>query len=184
VLTFSRLPAGLSCITHGTNHPIAFPKQLGFKKSLVYGKKSALRDPSQLNIACSLISVIALLDCAMRIYSNYPCRMTLAELENDLPCKETIFSSRHPFMQDDSIFAPRITVSEAFSLLFQRKSKLAVSSTSTASDQSGNQEDLVDSEDASTKCDLTVFDLFILIHCEEAYPPPYSLTYKYQNKSR
>jgi hypothetical protein len=110
------------------------------------------------------ISVIALLDCAMRMYSNYPCRITLAELDNDLPCKEAIFSSRHPFMQDESVFAPRLTTSQAFALLFDGKSKLANSATASVhSLQENGSEADPQSEDAN--CDLTIFDLFILIHC-------------------
>ncbi|EXJ53618.1 uncharacterized protein A1O5_13185 [Cladophialophora psammophila CBS 110553] len=107
------------------------------------------------------ISVIALLDCAMRIYSNYPCRITLAELDNDLPCKEAIFSSRHPFMQDDSIFAPRLTMSQAFALLFDGKAKGADSTTASQADLS---EIGASSGETEGSCDLTIFDLFILIH--------------------
>ncbi|OAP55201.1 hypothetical protein AYL99_10901 [Fonsecaea erecta] len=107
------------------------------------------------------ISVIALLDCAMRIYSNYPCRITLGELDNDLPCKEAIFSSRHPFMQDDSIFAPRLTMSQAFALLFDGKAKTSDSTTASQTDPSENGTSL---EETDGSCDLTIFDLFILIH--------------------
>ena len=111
------------------------------------------------------ISVIALLDCAMRIYSNYPCRITLAELDNDLPCKEAIFSSQHPFMQDESVFASRLTMSQAFALLFDGKSNLldsrAASVHSSQPDEAGAL-----TEEADTDCDLTIFDLFILIHCK------------------
>ena len=113
------------------------------------------------------ISVIALLDCAMRIYSNYPCRITLAELDNHLPCKEAIFSSRHPFMQDESVFAPRLTTSQAFALLFDGKAKLP---NSTAASVHSSQADASEAaallEDAENGCDLTIFDLFILIHCK------------------
>jgi hypothetical protein len=103
------------------------------------------------------ISAIALLDTAMRIYSNYPCRITLAELDNDLPCKEATFSSRHPFMQDESVFASRITISQAFALLFNGKAKVDSAVVSVHSGEVSEQ-----AED----CDLTIFDLFILIHCE------------------
>ncbi|OCT46104.1 putative C2H2 finger domain protein (Zms1) [Cladophialophora carrionii] len=113
------------------------------------------------------ISVIALLDCAMRIYSNYPCRITLAELDNDLPCKEAIFSSRHPFMQDESIFAPRLTMSQCFALLFDGKAKLPNSTApSVLSSQADASEAEALLEGADTNCELTIFDLFILIHCK------------------
>ncbi|ETI26659.1 hypothetical protein G647_10319 [Cladophialophora carrionii CBS 160.54] len=111
------------------------------------------------------ISAIALLDCAMRIYSNYPCRITLAELDNDLPCKEAIFSSRHPFMQDESIFAPRLTMPQCFALLFDGKAKLPNSTApSVLSSQADASEAEAPLEGADTSCDLTIFDLFILIH--------------------
>ncbi|KIW71771.1 hypothetical protein PV04_00008 [Phialophora macrospora] len=111
------------------------------------------------------ISAIALLDCAMRIYSNYPCRITLAELDNDLPCKEAIFSSRHPFMQDESIFAPRLTMSQSFALLFDGKAKLPKSiAPSVLSSQADASEVEAPLEEPDLNCDLTIFDLFILIH--------------------
>ncbi|OAL34557.1 hypothetical protein AYO20_06187 [Fonsecaea nubica] len=109
------------------------------------------------------ISVIALLDCAMRIYSNYPCRITLGELDNDLPCKEAIFSSRHPFMQDDSIFAPRLTMSQAFALLFDGKARTSDSAKESMLD-AGESENGTTLEETEGNCNLTIFDLFILIH--------------------
>ncbi|KIX06759.1 uncharacterized protein Z518_04735 [Rhinocladiella mackenziei CBS 650.93] len=122
------------------------------------------------------LAVIALLDCAMRIYSNYPCRLTLAELDTDLPCKEAIFSSRHPFMQDESIFAPRLTISQAFAMLFEGKAPTAASNTSSslslssalvrvgvdAAEDPSHEPTTTMAEDLN--CDMTVFDLFILIH--------------------
>lgn len=114
-------------------------------------------------------AMIGLIDCAMRIYTNYPCRLVLAELEVDLPCKEAIFASQHPFMQDESIFAPRLTISQAFALLFDKSSPPSLSTAQTsvidpklstaATSTSQNLTNLFD-------CDLTVFNLFILIHCK------------------
>lgn len=112
------------------------------------------------------MSVIALLDCAMRIYSNFPCRLLLAELQNDLPCKEAIFSSRHPFMQDESIFATRLSICQAFSLLFEGKGKANESAESENSSQADSAGSMMLPDDPDSKCDLTVFDLFILIHCK------------------
>ena len=114
------------------------------------------------------MAAILLLDCAMRIYSNYPCQITIAELDNDLPCKEAIFSSQHPFMQDESIFASRLTISKAFALLFDGKSKPP--SSSAASVQSAQaDESRAPSEAADSDHDLTMFDLFILIHREHMH---------------
>lgn len=114
-------------------------------------------------------AMIGLIDCAMRIYTNYPCRLALAELEVDLPCKEAIFASQHPFMQDESIFAPRLTISQAFALLFDKLSPPPLSTaptsvvdpklSSAAAATSQSLNNLFD-------CDLTVFNLFILIHCK------------------
>lgn len=112
------------------------------------------------------ISVIALLDCAMRIYSNYPCRITLAELDNDLPCKEAIFSSRHPFMQDESVFASRLTMSQAFALLFDGKSKLSTSTAASVTSLQADELEAGPSDGADAAYDLTIYDLFILIHCK------------------
>ena len=129
----------------------------------------------QKEVKIRTISVIALLDCAMRIYSNYPCRITLAELDNDLPCKEAIFSSRHPFMQDEAVFAPRYTTSQAFALLFDGKVRVGGPGSvagSVASEQAdGSAEEMAADAEGGGGGDLTMFDLFILIHCELSSPP-------------
>jgi hypothetical protein len=108
------------------------------------------------------MSVIALLDCAMRIYTNHPCRLILVELDSDLPCKESIFNSDHPFMEDGNIFAPRLTISKAFALLFQGNAKRSLSIVKKSSEEP----DAEDDSSSTTLGDLTKFDLFILIHCE------------------
>ncbi|KAJ4547882.1 hypothetical protein HRR80_008375 [Exophiala dermatitidis] len=124
-------------------------------------------------------AMIGLIDCAMRIYTNYPCRLALAELEVDLPCKEAIFASQHPFMQDESIFAPRLTISQAFALLFDKLSPPPLSTaptsvvdpklSSAAAATSQSLNNLFD-------CDLTVFNLFILIHYLYLYIHSYIMT--------
>jgi len=112
------------------------------------------------------IASIALLDCAGRIYSNFPCRMAPAEFDTDLPCKESIFSSRHPFMQDELIFAPRLTISQAFGQLFEGKARTSSAglSSSMALVNSNFAETPPQLGDKDNSCDLTPFDLFILIH--------------------
>src|SRR3954466_15597961 len=107
------------------------------------------------------MSVIALLDCAMRIYTNHPCRLILVELGSDLPCKESIFSSDHPFMEDGNIFAPRLTISKAFALLFQGNVKRSLSIVKKSSEEPESE----DGPSSTSLGDLTKFDLFILIHC-------------------
>ncbi|KAK5189541.1 hypothetical protein LTR92_010443 [Exophiala xenobiotica] len=112
------------------------------------------------------IASIALLDCAGRIYSNFPCRMAPAEYDTDLPCKESIFSSRHPFMQDELIFSPRLTISQAFGQLFEGKARTSPAglSSSMALVNSNFAEPHPQLGDKDSSCDLTPFDLFILIH--------------------
>ena len=115
----------------------------------------------------STVASIALLDCAGRIYTNFPCRMSPVEFDTDLPCKEAIFSSRHPFMQSDSIFAPRQPIAEAFSSLFEGKAKTSSAglSSSMALVNSNFTETPTQTSDIDTNGDFTPFDLFILIHC-------------------
>lgn len=113
------------------------------------------------------MSVIALLDCAMRIYTNHPCRLILVELDSDLPCKESIFNSDHPFMEDGNIFAPRLTISKAFALLFQGNAKRSLSIVKKSSEEP----DAEDDPSSTNLGDLTKFDLFILIHCECSLSP-------------
>ena len=108
------------------------------------------------------MAVIALLDCAMRIYTNHPCRLILVELDCDLPCKESIFSSDPPFMEDGNIFSPRLTISKAFALLFQGSAKRSLSIVKKSSEEPDGE----DATPTTSLGDLTKFDLFILIHCE------------------
>jgi hypothetical protein len=93
--------------------------------------------------------------------------MAPAEYDTDLPCKETIFSSRHPFMQDELIFAPRLTISQAFGQLFEGKARTSPAglSSSMALVNSNFAETPPQLGDKDSSCDLTPFDLFILIHC-------------------
>lgn len=64
--------------------------------------------------------IIRLLDCAFLFFSNYPCRLALSELHSDLPCEESIFSSEHPFAEENFRFSRGLMASEAFDMLFQR----------------------------------------------------------------
>ncbi|KAL2439208.1 hypothetical protein ABEF95_004726 [Exophiala dermatitidis] len=128
-------------------------------------------------------AMIGLIDCAMRIYTNYPCRLALAELEVDLPCKEAIFASQHPFMQDESIFAPRLTISQAFALLFDKSSTPPLSTASSLTSTSVIDPKLSSAAPAASQtltnlfdCDLTVFNLFILIHYLYLYIHSYIMT--------
>ncbi|KAJ5787619.1 transcriptional regulator family: Fungal Specific TF [Penicillium paradoxum] len=85
------------------------------------------------------MSIISLLDCAFFFYQNYPCRLTLTEMECDLPCDESLFFSEHPFSEPNFRFSRDLQISEAFENLFAEAPE-------------------------SDTMDLTTLDMFILIH--------------------
>ncbi|KAJ5166261.1 uncharacterized protein N7482_005042 [Penicillium canariense] len=93
------------------------------------------------------LSIISLLDCAFFFYQNYPCRFTYAEIECELPCEEALFRSPHPFTDPKFRFTRDITVYGAFQHMFE--------SPTADSDQESP---------SSRKIDLTVLDMFIVIH--------------------
>ncbi|KAJ6113378.1 hypothetical protein N7523_006695 [Penicillium sp. IBT 18751x] len=90
-------------------------------------------------------SIISLLDCAFFFYQNYPCRLTHSEMECELPCEESVFESPHPFSEPNFRFSRRLTLYGAFQNLFD------------SSHVAGQSPD-------PTQMDLTVLDMFILIH--------------------
>ena len=100
--------------------------------------------------ACSTINIISLLDCAFFFYQNYPCRLTHAELECELPCEEALFRSPHPFQDPKFRFSREITNYQAFQHMFE-------------SPQDGPQ-----AAPPSPKIHLTVLDMFIVIHGMQA----------------
>ncbi|CAI7666410.1 unnamed protein product [Penicillium crustosum] len=85
------------------------------------------------------ISIISLLDGAFLFFQNFPCRLTHTEMQCDLPCDESLFSSEHPFAEPNFRFSRGLRVSEAFKNLF-------------------------DEAPESNPMDLTALDMFILIH--------------------
>jgi hypothetical protein len=93
------------------------------------------------------ISIISLLDCAFFFYQNYPCRLTHAEIESELPCEEALFRSPHPFQDPKFRFSREITIYQAFQHMFESPT------------QDGSEASL-----PSSKMDLTVLDMFIVIH--------------------
>lgn len=119
----------------------------GFKKNVVSGmsilRLSLIPDLT----GCRTINIISLLDCAFFFYQNYPCRLTHAELECELPCEEALFRSPHPFQDPKFRFSREITIYQAFQHMFE----------STTQDGSG-------ASPPSSKMDLTVLDMFIVIH--------------------
>lgn len=92
--------------------------------------------------------------------------MMVAELECDLPCKETTFNSEHPFMEDDNIFAPRLTISRAFSSLFQLRVKRRTSSIAVIPKEETTPTD--EYINVGEVIEFTRFDLFIMIHCKSS----------------
>ncbi|ODH44949.1 hypothetical protein ACO22_00572 [Paracoccidioides brasiliensis] len=62
--------------------------------------------------------VISMIDSAMPFYQNYPSRLTNIELQCDLPCQETYFAARNPFLEPDFRLSRGMTVYQAFQSLF------------------------------------------------------------------
>jgi hypothetical protein len=104
---------------------------------------------NDLQRACSTMNIISLLDCAFSFYSNYPCRISHTEVEWDLPCQEAIFDSQHPFVEPNFRFSRDIPISKAFENLFDN-----------TANEDGSQVHVPDHI-----ADMTVLDMFILIHC-------------------
>ena len=110
--------------------------------------------------------MLTLLDSAFQFYSNYPSRLELRELKNDLPCKGALFETEHPFMQDDLRFSRHMTTYDAFTLLFAEKfnaTKVLSSPIAACGDPIGGPKNPGPAS-SSTDCDFTVLDLFLLIH--------------------
>ncbi|KAF7114789.1 hypothetical protein CNMCM5793_000328 [Aspergillus hiratsukae] len=99
------------------------------------------------------MSIISLLDCAFSFYSNYPCRLTHTEMECDFPCQEAVFDSQHPFVEPNFRFSRDVSVSEAFENLFD-----------SPANEDGSQAGVPDHI-----ADMTVLDMFILIHLLYAF---------------
>ncbi|KKZ59903.1 hypothetical protein EMCG_05289 [[Emmonsia] crescens] len=62
--------------------------------------------------------VISMIDSALPFYQNYPSRLTNIELQCDLPCQESQFAARHPFLEPDFRLSREMTVYQAFQSLF------------------------------------------------------------------
>ncbi|KAJ5632755.1 hypothetical protein N7490_009094 [Penicillium lividum] len=92
------------------------------------------------------ISIISLMDCAFFFFQNYPYRLSTAEIENEFPCEQSLFQSKHPFSEPNFRLSRNLTLYEAFQNLFARPQ-----------DSPGQTPD-------PSPMDLTVFDMFILIH--------------------
>jgi hypothetical protein len=126
-----------------------FKSTCGFRKNVEFGRHFPLVG-STLLIFARAISVISLLDCAFFFYQNYPCRLTQSEMQCDLPCDESVFFAEHPFAEPNFRFSRELTITEAF-------------------------ENLLD-EPNSQPMDLTILDMFILIHRMPRAQRPFRLS--------
>ncbi|KAJ6122086.1 hypothetical protein N7512_004551, partial [Penicillium capsulatum] len=93
------------------------------------------------------IAIISSLDSAFFFYQNHPCRLTHSEMECEFPCEEDLFRSEHPYSEPNFRFSRNLTMYEAFQSLFDGPSHESQKPTPNIG-----------------HLNLTVFDLFILIH--------------------
>ncbi|KAJ5040593.1 uncharacterized protein L3040_006245 [Drepanopeziza brunnea f. sp. 'multigermtubi'] len=66
-----------------------------------------------------MINTMTLFDCAFCFFVNFPCRISVSEMEFDLPCEESFFASHHPFSEPGFTFSRNITTVDAFQSLFK-----------------------------------------------------------------
>ncbi|OAT02115.1 C2H2 finger domain-containing protein [Blastomyces dermatitidis ER-3] len=62
--------------------------------------------------------LVSMIDSAMPFFQNYPSRLTNIEIQCDLPCHESQFAARHPFLEPDFRLSREMTVYQAFQNLF------------------------------------------------------------------
>lgn len=119
-------------------------KHSGFRQNAAFGEYQSWAQTIFSNHTNRTISIISLMDCAFYFYQNYPYRLTTSEMENDFPCEQSIFQAEHPFAESNFRLSRNLTLYEAFQNLFAQP-----------------QDSPVQTPDSM---DLTVFDMFILIH--------------------
>ncbi|KAG8628249.1 hypothetical protein KVT40_004122 [Elsinoe batatas] len=94
------------------------------------------------------MNIIHSLDGAFLFFHNYPCRLSFAEMECDLPCDELLFSRPNPFAEPAFRFNRGLTLRQGFEALFQ---------------------DDTSSQGVISGEGLTVLDMFLLIHVLYAF---------------
>ncbi|KAK4936744.1 hypothetical protein LTR10_022468 [Elasticomyces elasticus] len=113
--------------------------------------------------------MLRLLDCASSFYSNYPCILTLANLQAHLPCEASLFESEHPFAEEHFRFSRDTGASELFEMFFQDDE-----------DHVANAQPWVTTAGASVTLDgtrrsgshiLTLMDLYVFAHREHTLLP-------------
>lgn len=65
------------------------------------------------------MNIIHSLDCAFLFFHNFPCRLSFAEMECDLPCDELLFSNPNPFAEQGFKFNRAMTLRQGFEALFE-----------------------------------------------------------------
>ncbi|KLJ10657.1 hypothetical protein EMPG_13964 [Blastomyces silverae] len=97
--------------------------------------------------------LVSMIDSAMPFYQNYPSRLTNIELQCDLPCHESQFAARHPFLEPDFRLSREMTVYQAFQNLFVENGPVRPLFVHRGTD----------------KLHLGILDMFLLIH--RKFPP-------------
>ncbi|KAJ9631640.1 hypothetical protein H2203_000039 [Taxawa tesnikishii (nom. ined.)] len=111
------------------------------------------------------MNIIWLMDCAFAFYQNYPGRLTLSELDCDLPCAESIFEAPNPFTEESFRFSRGITIHQAFEQLFLGQAESHPSGTNTPRPPSQD----VGAVNSIEQLSLTVLDMNVLIHVLYAF---------------
>ncbi|GAB7343181.1 hypothetical protein MBLNU457_1250t1 [Dothideomycetes sp. NU457] len=102
------------------------------------------------------MNVIIALDAALLFFQSYPCKLTLAEMDCDLPCEESLFSSRHPFAEPNFRFTRNLTLKQGMEALF-------------SADGSTPELANIKKTIAPGKSVFTLFDMFMFIHVLTAF---------------
>ncbi|KAK2733683.1 hypothetical protein FQN55_003192 [Onygenales sp. PD_40] len=92
--------------------------------------------------------LISMIDSAMPFYHHYPSRLPNIEVQCDMPCEESLFSSRRPFLEPNFRYSREMTVYQAFHNLF--------------TEQGPVRQLFV--YHGTNKLHLQIMDMFLLIH--------------------
>ncbi|KAL2387581.1 hypothetical protein RJ035_004140 [Blastomyces gilchristii] len=103
--------------------------------------------------------LVSMIDSAMPFFQNYPSRLTNIEIQCDLPCHESQFAARHPFLEPDFRLSREMTVYQAFQNLFVENGPVRPLFVHCG----------------TNKLHLGIMDMFLLIH-RKSYPIKISIT--------
>ena len=96
------------------------------------------------------MNIIWALDCAFCFFQNYPPRLSMAELDIDLPCIEQIYSSKNPFTEPNFRFSRDLTLRQGLEALFSNG----------LADPGNPKRPIIPMRELG----FTVMDMFVLIH--------------------